>query len=233
MNNIPLTISRTGEVCSTAGGGAFTNTTTGTWWVNKAGILKPALFIKERGQLSNSNQQAVVPVEVGDFMVMAVGALPASLENPDFHVTVFELVKIEEHLGELVESEKTFPLRYGNGDFDPIIGLETYHNRDGRFFCRQPVPNINRGTVEVNVSAKGRTDRLISEPSAPRKNKLGLMDIKAILEKNGIDYESLPTIEAKSGSTGYICILPERVTSPIMKGKDEYDRQFITFRLSV
>lgn len=131
---ITLTHSNSGLVCSTAGGGASGGTTEGQWIVDKAGKLKPAIFLRTGGDLSNRIDQAIVPVVVGDFIVSAGGRLPADLRNPDFKIEVWEIVKIEGLKGFLKLSTREFPLRYGNV-YDPMDGLTLYHNRDGRYFA--------------------------------------------------------------------------------------------------
>ncbi|MCK5016559.1 MAG: hypothetical protein KAS32_05735 [Candidatus Peribacteraceae bacterium] len=118
------------------GGGATTNKFSGCWVLNDRLRLKNALFIKSRGPLACSLKQAIVPLAIGDFIVTGHGPLPVNLDNPEFTIDISRVDEIS-----LRGKDSEALISKVNSDVrlyvpEPVrIGLRTYHNRDGSFFC--------------------------------------------------------------------------------------------------
>jgi hypothetical protein len=131
---IKITRSRTGLPCVGAGGGAFTNTTSGRF-VLRAGKLARAIFVRNSGHLACSLEQALVPIKEGDEVVEIRGHLPIDDNNPDLLIVVYEIVGI-------TEKEAILKLKgemsVAKLPASVVKGLSIYHNRDGSYFAVPP-----------------------------------------------------------------------------------------------
>lgn len=136
-NVYTLSMSNSGIPTISVGGGGYTNTYRGravfTTYNNKF-VLKNALFIRERGHLANSNEQAIVPIREGDIIVEYSGSYPITENNPD---AIFKAMKV---ISITPETRKAHvePIKMNWYDIHPkklIYGLRSYHNREGNYFC--------------------------------------------------------------------------------------------------
>ena len=140
---------RVGRSYIGVGGGAYTNTFTGRL-VYQPGVGLPSpLFVRRSGVLACSLDQALVPVQVGDWVVTISGQLPAQLENPDVDVSIQRVISISsperkdslispcEIALEQVQSPSDTEMVALAGVI-PWDDLGTYHNRKGDHFCGQP-----------------------------------------------------------------------------------------------
>jgi len=126
-----------GKLHMWVGGGAYTNTLTGRFVLSPDKRLKPCSWIRSRGPLACSEEQALVPLEIGDLVCHAGGRRPAVPENPDVYISC---VRVEG-----VKEEKGVPIPYGRRvevkpeEIPASVweGLNTYHNRWGGYFCRE------------------------------------------------------------------------------------------------
>ena len=131
-------LSRGGVACLGVGGGAATNTFAGRFVYRPAVGLVRALFVKTKGSLSNSTEQAIVPVQLGDLVVELEGPLPATPDNPSVEVHVWSVTSFtEDSKGNLtVLCEEPHQVNWGSlHQVTPWEALGSYHNRDGRPFC--------------------------------------------------------------------------------------------------
>lgn len=142
MKEIRVSRSRTGLACAGVGGGACTNTFAGTFVLRGKDLkdLPGAIFIRQKGSLACSDEQAIVPLQKGDVIVKISGHLPVAEENPDinYDIGVFEG---ETHFPSLIEYGE-FAILEEKNDLQVEVpesvreGLSVYHNRDGKFFVR-------------------------------------------------------------------------------------------------
>lgn len=130
-----VSMSRTGRPVIGVGGGAYTNTFTSRYVLDKNTLkLKKAIFVRRKGDLSCSTGQALVPICVGDYVCIFKGALPADdVENKDVAEKCYKVTEID---GTFLYMEETSSL-------PPIPksvrkGCNIYHNRDGGYFCVVP-----------------------------------------------------------------------------------------------
>lgn len=133
-----ISVSKTGIPCIGVGGGGKTNSYVGraVFQCNGGALkLKEAFFVKSRGHLSCSKDQAIVPVNVRDIIVEYEGYLPIQEENPDARYSLYRVVDIDTERGIAVTEDVNMDV--WNEVFTPniITGLSTYHNRDGMWFA--------------------------------------------------------------------------------------------------
>jgi len=128
------------------GGGAATNTYEGRWVVGQDGFLLPAIFMAERGNLSQSTSQAIVVLRPGDRIFAIQGRKPVTLDDPETTVGGLRILSISDGY---VASEQDGG--YFGGDMMAVVepvscdeipekviqGLSLYHNRDGRYFVAE------------------------------------------------------------------------------------------------
>lgn len=133
-----LSRSRSGHVCLGVGGGAATNTFHGRFIVRHSHqggdpFLPPALFVKRRGNLACSQEQALVPIVIGDLLVTANGRKPVDPNNPDTYIQVERIDRItDEHVHLSAVMPHDFDVLF---QFPTVVeGLSLYHNRDGAYF---------------------------------------------------------------------------------------------------
>lgn len=132
--NFSGSLSASGIACMGVGGGALTNTLGGRF-VLRNGKKPHALFIKRKGNLANSNEQAIVPVQLGDLVLTFEGLRPATHDNPDILVGCFKIVGIETlEEGKLSIHTEVTARPDGWENEVPWEALGTYHNRDGKPF---------------------------------------------------------------------------------------------------
>lgn len=123
--------SRSGTACIGVGGGAFSNTLQGRM-ILRDGKKPHALFTKSKGELASSIEQAIVPIQLGDIILVFEGKLPATLENPDLVVRAYRITGIREGEGDSlrIETEET-PFLPEWEEEVPWHYLGVYHNREG------------------------------------------------------------------------------------------------------
>lgn len=130
-----LEITKSGRPAMWVGGGAATNTGGAFVVLDKDFNLKTALFIRRKGNLSNSREQALVPVEVGDFLVSLShrrDTSEAAFEAGELEITAEKIVEIIIDKG-TYRSEPA-ELVYSNIPERALVGSNSYHNRDGEYF---------------------------------------------------------------------------------------------------
>lgn len=127
-----------GKPTMTAGGGSLHKTYEAQTILKPAPggyELKEALFIKTAGHLAAKTDQAIIPIEINDVIVYLNGKLPISDLNPDAHITAYRITDIGLSIadGEQIQiTHKEIPLNV-------ITGAGTYHNRNGGYFCTNPI----------------------------------------------------------------------------------------------
>lgn len=138
-NSIRCTLSRTGRPVLGVGGGAFSNTFTSRFILDKKTLeLKTAVFIKSKGPLACRHEQAIVPVDVGDYICIFSGARPADdIENVDIVKKGFRITSINDDFLYLEEMSSLPPIPKSVRE-----GCCVYHNRDGSYFCKLPLKLI-------------------------------------------------------------------------------------------
>ena len=133
-------LSRSGTPCLGVGGGALTNTFHGRMLFREQDgkYLPPrAIFIKTRGVLASECEQAIVPVKVGDIILVIQGPLPASPDNPDVEILPYMVGSINaSRLAVTVDGIRLtivtqLPEMIAKIPWD---ALGKYHNRDGSPF---------------------------------------------------------------------------------------------------
>jgi hypothetical protein len=127
-----------GTPTMTAGGGSFRNTYIAQTILTPAPegyALKEAIFIKINGHRASSTEQAVIPVEIGDVVINMEGKLPISDLNPDAKITAYRITDID------LTTAKATEIPVTHKDIPPkvITGAGKWHNRDGAYFCSNPV----------------------------------------------------------------------------------------------
>jgi hypothetical protein len=130
--------SATGEATMSAGGGAFHSTyqaQTILKSTNEGLKLKTALFVKASGHLACSKEQATIPIEVDDVIVVMTGTLPVSDMNPDAKISAYRITAIDTATARATE----IPLNHRLIPPEIITGAGKYHNREGTYFCIDPV----------------------------------------------------------------------------------------------
>jgi hypothetical protein len=123
-----------GTATMSAGGGSFTSTYLAQTILKHTPdgyILKPAGFIKRSGHLACSIEQAIIPVEVKDVIIIMSGTLPITDDNPDAKIEAWQITDID-----LVTARtKQIPITHLEVPINVITGAGTYHNRNGAYFC--------------------------------------------------------------------------------------------------
>lgn len=129
------------------GGGATTNNGSAVFVVDSKYNLKEAIFIKTKGDLCNSYQQALVPIEVGDFIVHLSHKRNISYEayqaqELEFYVEEIRKIDIfsEEDTAEVIAIASDF----FNLPKKALEGSNIYHNRDGSYFCKKIIKSKNK-----------------------------------------------------------------------------------------
>ena len=134
MKIIEIELSRAGKPVLGVGGGSSTNTYRGRFVISPDGSLKPAIFIRRSGQLSNQIDQAIVPLIEGDIIVSVYGHKPVNANNPDSHL---EAVRIKSfNLAEKTAQAEEVGFEFSQIPQKVIEGLTLYHNRSGEYFVR-------------------------------------------------------------------------------------------------
>jgi hypothetical protein len=155
----------TGQPVMAIGGGAWSNTyeaitvlTTATETELKC---KKAQFIRTAGHLACSQEQAIVPVEIGDIIVHLYGVLPVRDENPDSQITASRITGfVNDDTGYTNIRTKPVTVTHAYLPESVIIGASTYHNRDGRYFVeQQEKPEYT--PYEADVDTEPRASRMI------------------------------------------------------------------------
>jgi hypothetical protein len=134
MKKINIELSRTGKPVLGVGGGSATNTFAGRFVVSQDGELKTALFVKKHGHLSNSLNQAIVPLSVGDIIVNIYGHKPVDEYNKDCHVEAVSIKSFD--LSEKTAEVEDVYVTLSQVPLKIIDGIKTYHNRDGSLFVK-------------------------------------------------------------------------------------------------
>jgi hypothetical protein len=124
-----------------AGGGSFRNTYVAQTILKptpEGYALKEAVFIKINGHRASSTEQAVIPVEVGDVVINMEGKLPVSDLNPGATITAYQITDIDLTTARATE----IPITHKEIPAKVIKGAESWHNRDGAYFCSNPVKEV-------------------------------------------------------------------------------------------
>lgn len=129
MYTIAIARTRTGHPAFWVGGGAYTNTFTGRFVLTLDGLPR-AFFIKSRGPLACEKEQALVLIEVGDWVIEVDGPMPINLDNPDLRWRAEKILSIHEHGADV----EVIDLDLEEIPAVVLRGLSTYHNRDGSYF---------------------------------------------------------------------------------------------------
>lgn len=140
---LTVSLSRTGRPVLGVGGGAYTNTFTSRFVLDKKTLkLKTAIFVRDKGNLACHHTQALVPVQPGDYICYFKGTLPAdNLDNTEVTEKCFRVSTIQ---GTFMYLEET-------GQLPPIpasvrLGCNIYHNKDGSYFCKVPKKGTTKET---------------------------------------------------------------------------------------
>ena len=136
-NTAKINRTPSGIATMSAGGGAYTNTYSATTILKptpEGYVLKRAGFIKTAGHLACSTEQAIIPVEVGDIIVTLSGILPVSDKNPDAKITAHRITEITDQTATV----EPIPITHREIPLSVIQGTESWHNREGKFFCLPP-----------------------------------------------------------------------------------------------
>lgn len=140
------------------GGGAMSNIFCCRYVLNSKKRLKRAVFMRHTGDLCNNKSQALVPVQLGDFVIEVQGSKPFDANNPSLTIKVNRVVVIGETKLECEDVSEMF-----NSTFIPrrvVEGAHTYHNRNGSYFCldvkvKKPKETEN---MQENVSSNDQED---------------------------------------------------------------------------
>lgn len=126
---------KTGTPALPAGGGAYTNKYSAHTVLSADLTHKTALFIKTAGNLACMNDQAIIPIQQGDIIVILQGLKPASDQNPAANIDAWKITEITPTtaIGESIE------ITHNQIPYSVIEGSQIYHNRDGSYFCLSPV----------------------------------------------------------------------------------------------
>jgi hypothetical protein len=125
--------SNSNKPCLGVGGGAYRSTFSGRILL-RSNALPEALFVRSRGQLACSLEQAIIPAQLGDVVVNVAGKLPATPDNPDIEIKAYKIVSVSDIDGIPVFTVlrcEVPPL-----SIFPWEALGTYHNRDGKSFVK-------------------------------------------------------------------------------------------------
>jgi hypothetical protein len=114
------------------GGGAYTKSFTFRTVIGKTGALKPAIFIRNAGDLACQLDQAIAEIEIGDLILMGSGYLPIKPDNPGAIVKAYRIFAIGDAIV-IAHHEGTFLI--GDLPESVITGASIYHNRDGSYFA--------------------------------------------------------------------------------------------------
>lgn len=120
------------------GGGATTNNGSAVFVLDSKGNLKEPLFIKTKGDLCNSYEQALVPIEIGDYIIRLSHKRDISYEayqakEFEFYAEKIKEINITSNEAEVIETDFDFY----NLPIGPLEGSNTYHNRDGSYFVNK------------------------------------------------------------------------------------------------
>jgi hypothetical protein len=123
------------------GGGSATNTCQCRFVLDSGLRLKPAIFIRRGGHLSNGDQ-ALVGLKEGDIIVDMSGRRNAvslgGYSAGDLFVEAYRIVSFKDNEAET----KPFDLEFENIPDSVLAGLRTYHNREGSYFvCGELKPD--------------------------------------------------------------------------------------------
>ena len=119
------------------GGGATTNNGSAVFVLNAKYNLKEAIFIRTKGDLCNSSKQALIPIEVGDFIVHLSHKRDISYEAYQAKELEFFAEEIREI--SIVSDEavvQAIASDFNNLPKSALEGSNIYHNRDGSYFCK-------------------------------------------------------------------------------------------------
>ncbi len=113
------------------GGGAYSKTFMGRVVYKADGSLAKAQHIKTKGSLdlACSLNQGWVMVEIGDYIVKYSGVLPADQKNPEFHAVWRHIDTVDNFRALAPEEIPDLPIPE-----KVLKGLNTFNNRDGRYF---------------------------------------------------------------------------------------------------
>ena len=120
------------------GGGSFTNTYEARTVIRpdpSGGYnLKTALFIRTAGHLACAPDQAIVPLQIGDVVVMLHGTRPANDLNVNAVIHGYKISELTaEHITGIA-----IPITHAEIPKSILDGIEIYHNRDASYFCNPP-----------------------------------------------------------------------------------------------
>jgi len=155
----------TGQPTMAIGGGAWSNTYEAitVLTVTEKGLkCKKAQFIRTAGHLACSQEQAIVPVDIGDLIVHLYGVLPVREENPDSQITASRITGfVNDDTG--YTNIRTEPVTVNHAELPAsvLIGASTYHNRDGRYFVEQETIKPEYTPYEADVDTEPRESRMI------------------------------------------------------------------------
>lgn len=125
-----------GEPHLGVGGGAYSRSFRGRVVATPDGTLPAASFIRSYGELACSEEQAFVPVRIGDYILSVSGPLPASPGNRDLEVGVWVVVGFgaaeAKVVSVIVEPASYVPAWWADAFPWDVLGV--YHNRNGRPF---------------------------------------------------------------------------------------------------
>ena len=120
------------------GGGAFTNTTRGKWVLDgRDKSLKKCLFVRTSGDRASREDQAIVRIHSGDYICEYYGSRwevgNPEISKPECKRIVKMTVKDDKVYSEL----EPVDLTWDDMPKEVIEGLGIYHNRSGKFFCKE------------------------------------------------------------------------------------------------
>jgi hypothetical protein len=124
-----------------AGGGRFTNTYYVQTVLRPAATgysLKQSILIRTAGHLACARDQAIVPVETGDVIVVLEGTKPINDANPYATIKAYRIVEITD----TVYDSKVEQIKITHAELPTSVieGASLYHNREGSYFCYAPEP---------------------------------------------------------------------------------------------
>ncbi|MBI4138056.1 MAG: hypothetical protein HY482_00480 [Candidatus Wildermuthbacteria bacterium] len=136
MATLEIERTRTGKPAYWVGGGSFTSTFRGRYILTRNGDLAKAIFIRRTGDLASREDQVLVSLKEGYFLVEVDGSLGARGTIEDLRMKIRKIKSINSTLAE-VEEVRSEDLPFST-DIIPAgvaSSLLVYHNRDGSGFA--------------------------------------------------------------------------------------------------
>jgi hypothetical protein len=139
-----IELSKTGLPVTSVGGGAYSNTFSVRFVLNRNKELKNAIYVRTGGQLSGSLDQALVVINEGNYIVEATGNRRGISKEAwalgELTITAHRIVSIDKE----AQEAKTEIVEIAFPEVPKRVweGAGIYHNRDALYFCNPPQERI-------------------------------------------------------------------------------------------